>query len=188
MNEIVIEDWTELESKFYRDTMSATRKKISEHIRETDKIFKRDCRIEHLTDKLHSTIEAAFSALCRYFEARENGHTMARVFCAERYTELKNDIRTIQGKIISLKHPNQNRQGITRDQIDRAKEYPFPSLLEFRRGKAACPFHQDKTPSLHLYQNNRVHCFSCGGTWDTIGFLQSRDNLSFKEAVTQLNH
>lgn len=31
-----------------------------------------------------------------------------------------------------------------------------------RRGKLACPFHEDRHPSLHLYEDGTFYCFGCG--------------------------
>jgi hypothetical protein len=74
----------------------------------------------------------------------------------------------------------------TQADIDRAKEYPFEELLENNRGWARCPFHADKTPSFHIW-NNEGHCFgACGKKWDTIAFIRERDGLSFEEAVWRL--
>jgi DNA primase len=38
-----------------------------------------------------------------------------------------------------------------------------------QRGFIACPFHQEKTPSLKLFEN-RFHCFGCGTSGDVIDF------------------
>ena len=47
------------------------------------------------------------------------------------------------------------------------------------------PQHSDTNPSMHVY-NDRVHCFSCGASYDAIGAEQvlSRDN--FVEVVKRL--
>ena len=39
-----------------------------------------------------------------------------------------------------------------------------------RSGMAACPFHEDHTPSLKLDQ--RYYCFGCGATGDVIDFIR----------------
>ena len=44
-----------------------------------------------------------------------------------------------------------------------------------------CPFHNDKSPSMHLFvkNNNKVgyKCFSCGETGDLLTFIQRKENL-----------
>lgn len=46
----------------------------------------------------------------------------------------------------------------------------FPGFSATKRGKHyACPFHEDSTPSLVLYDhNNTFHCFGCGANGDGI--------------------
>lgn len=47
-------------------------------------------------------------------------------------------------------------------------------------GKVRCPFHDDKDPSMVLYQN-RYKCFLCG-TGRTIDFIRKVGNMSFYDA------
>lgn len=48
---------------------------------------------------------------------------------------------------------------------------------------ACCPFHEDKTPSFHVINNERFHCFSCNENGDAIDFVQKHDNIPFMDAV-----
>lgn len=75
------------------------------------------------------------------------------------------------------------------DEVLRAKTYPLSNFLEFTRYKACCPFHNEKTPSLHYYpKTNTAHCFgSCGKTYDAIDFYRDAHNCGFKQAVEELN-
>lgn len=71
--------------------------------------------------------------------------------------------------------------------IQQAKDVPIGNFLKFdHSGKAKCPFHNDKTPSLQRYKNNTWYCFGCGAGRDTIDFIMKRDNLSFNEAIDYL--
>lgn len=71
--------------------------------------------------------------------------------------------------------------------IQKAKDVPLTDFLIFSNsGKAACPFHSDKTPSLQLYKNNTWYCFSCGAGRDTIDFIMKREDMNFTEAVNYL--
>jgi DNA primase len=47
-----------------------------------------------------------------------------------------------------------------------------------------CPFHAEKTPSLHVYPDH-FHCFGCGAHGDAIDFL-TRFGRGFREAVAEL--
>jgi DNA primase len=61
--------------------------------------------------------------------------------------------------------------------------------------KALCPFHQDTSPSLVLYDNPtsgdrpHFHCFACGAHGDIFHLTQEKLSKNFSEAVTWLaNH
>ena len=76
---------------------------------------------------------------------------------------------------------------ITREDIERAKEHPFDQLIDFKNNFAICPFHNEKTPSLHWNKkNNTIHCFGCVKNWDTIAFIRETQGLSFPQAVNVL--
>ncbi|MCY3884409.1 MAG: DNA primase [Gammaproteobacteria bacterium] len=53
--------------------------------------------------------------------------------------------------------------------------------------KGRCPFHQEKTPSFHVYPDSGTyHCFGCGAHGSSINFVQETQNKTFPEAVQQL--
>ena len=49
-----------------------------------------------------------------------------------------------------------------------------------------CPFHEEKTPSFHVYADGHYHCYGCGAHGTPIGFLMDADGLEFPEAVEAL--
>jgi DNA primase len=50
-----------------------------------------------------------------------------------------------------------------------------------------CPFHKEKTPSFHVYENPaRFYCFGCHEHGDILSFYQKLYQLSFPEAVKRL--
>ena len=49
-----------------------------------------------------------------------------------------------------------------------------------------CPFHDEKTPSFHVYPDGHYHCFGCSAHGTTLGFLMELDGLAFVEAVESL--
>jgi hypothetical protein len=50
-----------------------------------------------------------------------------------------------------------------------------------------CPFHADKTPSLHVNEDKGVfHCFGCGESGDVFDFVMKLDGVSFAEAKKSL--
>lgn len=54
-----------------------------------------------------------------------------------------------------------------------------------RNWRGLCPFHNEKTPSFHVYDNG-FHCFGCGASGDAISFAMQSQGLGFMEAVTAL--
>ncbi len=59
-----------------------------------------------------------------------------------------------------------------------------------RRGRTCtglCPFHNEKTPSFHVYPDNQsFYCFGCGVGGDIITFAKKINNLDYVEAVKLL--
>lgn len=55
-----------------------------------------------------------------------------------------------------------------------------------------CPFHADKSPSMHLYPPTSERnywtykCYGCGKTGDVLHYVQERDGIPFVEAVNAL--
>ena len=53
-----------------------------------------------------------------------------------------------------------------------------------RAGKANCPFHNDRTPSMKV--DKRFHCFGCGADGDVIDFIARLYGLDVKSAAEKL--
>jgi DNA primase len=51
---------------------------------------------------------------------------------------------------------------------------------------ACCPFHEEKTPSFFIFDDN-YHCFGCGAHGDVITFVREIHTLSFVEALKWLD-
>jgi DNA polymerase len=49
-------------------------------------------------------------------------------------------------------------------------------------GRICCPFHEDHTPSLHIYPDH-YHCFVCGAHGGHVDWLMQGEGLSYEEAV-----
>ena len=53
--------------------------------------------------------------------------------------------------------------------------------------KAICPFHSEKTPSLHISQDKGVwHCFGCSEGGDCFTFVMKMEGMDFPEAMQYL--
>ena len=76
---------------------------------------------------------------------------------------------------------------ITNEDVEIARKYPVRDLISFTNGKAYAFCHEDKSPSLSYWpKGNKVRCFVCDQTFDSIGVLMARDGMSFNDAVRQL--
>ena len=55
------------------------------------------------------------------------------------------------------------------------------------RWKGLCPFHQEKTPSFNVNEDQQFfHCFGCKAGGDVFGFVQRIEGVSFFEALQSL--
>ena len=73
---------------------------------------------------------------------------------------------------------------ITQSDIMKAKEYPIENLIKINRsGFACCPFHNEKMPSLKVYNNNTWYCFGCHKGVDSIDFIMYSEGVDFISAV-----
>lgn len=66
-----------------------------------------------------------------------------------------------------------DKRKLTEHDIETAKNVDIRLILnaagyEINRGFAKCVFHNDHTPSMKVYSNNSVYCFSCGASGDNI--------------------
>jgi hypothetical protein len=101
-------------------------------------------------------------------------------------------------QLLWLKKDRRGRHSKERIEEERkmlALSVPIESLLqtEYRTGgktiRALCPFHEEKTPSFHIYsEQNRFKCFGCGRGGDAINFVEELHNLSFREAINYLTN
>jgi hypothetical protein len=99
---------------------------------------------------------------------------------------LKRDLMYLS--MLSGKSSTSNPLSVTPEEIARAKDFPITTLIDFKHNQAICPFHSEKTPSLHYYpQSNTCHCFgACQKSFDSIEAYKILNNCSFVEAVRKL--
>lgn len=73
------------------------------------------------------------------------------------------------------------------EDIQKAKSVPITAFVQFRQGKAPCIWHEERTPSMHLYpETNRVFCYGCNKRADVIDVVMKLENLSMKDAIKKL--
>lgn len=182
----MIEDIAEIFYEFKKEIMPRVRETIRQHADAYPDDFKRSSRDAYLRGRMENIIFKTFYLMEDYDRHVKAGDIDNRLFVGEQIIGAIKTIQALQREIISLRKPEKPGD-ITDDMIRRAKECPFTDLHEFKRNQGLCPFHGDKNPSMHLFPDNHVYCFSCAKGWDTIGFVQQRDGLSFPEAVKRLS-
>src|SRR4051794_38814640 len=84
----------------------------------------------------------------------------------------------------------------TKDSIDKLKDsVDMVELVGARtdlrrvgtRFTGLCPFHEERTPSFSVNAEHKLyHCFGCGASGDSIGFVQETEGLDFKQAIETL--
>lgn len=161
---------------FYGPVMRNTRRKIRE--------YKKDHERDTYKFDMANRIEDAFYRLALVEHYTAKGKTLDRLIAGEM---LKGDIAEIlrlQGKIIVMRNPKQ--YSVSDEEVEKARNYPIEELAQLKGDFGCCPFHGDKNPSMHKL-DNRVHCFSCHKTWDTIDYVRELEGLQFGEAVKYLN-
>lgn len=127
-----------------------------------------------------------------------------RTFCREllkhslvkELLTVKGHLKRISNQPYQLKPHKKSKNHISGDEITSAKEYPLINLVEehvsLRRSGSnfygLCPFHEEKHPSFYIFtKSNTFKCFGCQKGGDSIEFLRNINNLSFIEAVKELN-
>lgn len=74
------------------------------------------------------------------------------------------------------------------DTFHQVKKIPFPDIQktfhgeEPKRNKILCPFHQEKTPSFHIYDDG-FKCFGCGEYGDSLDFVAKLYEIKPLEAA-----
>ena len=63
----------------------------------------------------------------------------------------------------------------------------FYGLQINRSGMACCPFHEERTPSLKVYDDH-FYCFGCGATGDCTGFVAKLFGISQFEAAKKISY
>ena len=111
------------------------------------------------------------------------------------------DLAFANGRIKSLQwllpRKNKCKDAAWQDALAKARGYDLISAagnygLRLRKAGttflALCPFHNERTPSFHIYPPSRFVCFGCDFKGDVITFVQTMDKSTFKEAVYKLQN
>lgn len=72
------------------------------------------------------------------------------------------------------------------DLVDLIEKY-VPLKKSGRSYTGCCPFHQEKTPSFHVFRDKQYyHCFGCQANGNAVRFLMELENRSFPDVIQQL--
>lgn len=121
---------------------------------------------------------------------QEQAEEIKRKYLQDRYEEKLKEYLENGGeypkelkKIVSeYQHRFEDKIGLTEQEVDTARNIPLEKFIEVRRDFAKCPFHNEKSGSLHVTRN-LYHCFGCGEQGDTIRFIEKTKELRFQDAV-----
>lgn len=73
-----------------------------------------------------------------------------------------------------------------KDRLSMPEVARFYGLEMNRAGMACCPFHDDKSPSLKVYDDH-FYCFGCGATGDQTGFVAKLFGLRQIDAAKKIS-
>ena len=79
-----------------------------------------------------------------------------------------------------------NAVQIIKDRLTMRKVLEHYGYEPNKKGFACCPFHNEKTPSMKIYDKD-YHCFGCGEHGDVITFVQKLFNLPFQETLEKID-
>lgn len=171
-----------------------------EIIKQHEKMFNRQwidsCRESYLKEIIQRDVEKILYLMNSYENSLKNKEDIInQIYIKEGIDDKINKIRkNVTELYISKCNYSNESTNSDREQsmelfqrkLDRAREYDFSKLLGSGGVYHRCPFHLDTKPSMVL-KNNKVTCYSCNKTWDTIQFVMDRDGLTFREAVEMLS-
>jgi len=95
-------------------------------------------------------------------------------------------------KIPEVKVPEYKKKYDDKFKLEDIKEKRIEDYYEGQLRKSNnrllgnCPFHEEKSPSFYIFDDNHYHCFGCGVTGDVISFVMKYKKLNFKEACEYL--
>jgi hypothetical protein len=100
----------------------------------------------------------------------------------------KRDQILLDGSIKKFTFMNYKRvDGLTHTDIEQARSHLISEYIPVNRAKnALCLFHNDKVASMHIYDGNRYHCFSCSASGTSIDIVMQLYSLKFADAVSRM--
>jgi hypothetical protein len=109
-----------------------------------------------------------------YFEDRQEAATgddrrLCELFTLDVLGAFLDEARELQRLTRAIKGKPAAPGRITDEQIAAARAFPIEQMVDFVKGKAPAPCHEDKTPSLSWdRKRNKAHCFATASFSDWI--------------------
>lgn len=110
----------------------------------------------------------------------------------EEIKQLKKTIRNLSFKIREFYHVKTNHSAKWDEKFDKAKATDIRFVVTALTGESnlrkniSCPFHDDKGPSMKIYDES-FYCFSCVKGGSVIDFVMQYFDFDFKKAVNYLS-
>ena len=84
-----------------------------------------------------------------------------------------------------MSYLEQNMFNLAKQSVTPVQAASFYGLKANRNGMCCCPFHDDRTPSLKLYEDH-FYCYGCGASGDVIDLVGKYLQLSPKQTAELL--
>lgn len=168
----------------YKLSSRFLKQKIYESQEEQDPEWKKDCRKRYFEGQLKE-LEPQISQIQQMIKRMG---LIGRIMLREEYDKLTKKENKIGYSLRFLNSEDKNKQNFA-ERIKQAKSQSIFNLLGIlpTRRNISCPFHEDKTPSFHVYEEGaNFRCYSCGSYGDAIDFFMKLNSCDFGAAIKAL--
>lgn len=173
-----------IELRGERENGKDTKERIRELISEVDSVWGKARRKEYLNSLIGEVVKELNELQRDYEQSFNNDEAYGnRAILTYAIDDIEGTKRKYEAELKAL---NSNGKIISLfDKVQVAKERKFEEFLELKRGKALCPFHEDRNPSFSV-KDEHGHCFGCGWSGDIIDFVMTSKEFAFSEAISFL--
>ena len=184
----------EIEKKWRKSLPRYSKKELLEIFPETREIIPEKIKE---TEAFYQNKRDEIKELLRKFETHRDLYfieAFIETFLMEDLLKYENRLMKLK---LSLKPELKNSSGVNQEEIEIAQEYPIGKIAEQYldlekvggKYKALCPFHNEKTPSFHLFtDSNRYYCFGCNESGNVINLTMALFGINFVDAVKMLQN
>lgn len=175
-------------AKNRHEEIRKVRADIKTWINEPDMVaFGKVCRMRYLQTQLRVASKLFKQNRERYIVAVQlkASQDTLQTFISEA-EGLSKRIRGYEVSIEVLEGKRSEKNTMTDEMIERAREYPIKNLIEIGpNGRAKCVFHGGDDYNMDI-RKNFAHCYVCSESGDTINIYRAKHGASFQEAIIAL--